>query len=70
VLWYCPDVRLVLGWTVMAIVSLVVLAGAIIGSAELFPDDDQYIAVAAVFGVILGIAGGLWLKDRIVGVKK
>lgn len=61
--------RHVLGWLVVAVVSLLSL-GLGIASVELVsPGNEQAYIGGALFGIIGGIAGGLWLKDLIVGVK-
>lgn len=61
--------RHVLGWFVVAIVSLLSLGLGIGSVALVSPDSEQAYIGAACTGIIGGIAGGLWLKDKIVGVK-
>ncbi len=66
---YHRGMRHVLGWLVVAVVSLVALALGIGSVALVAPGTEQAYIGGACFGIIGGIAGGLWLKDKIVGVK-
>ncbi len=61
--------RHVLGWLVVAVVSLLSLGLGIGSVALVSPDNEQAYIGGALLGIIGGIAGGLWLKDLIVGVK-
>jgi hypothetical protein len=52
---------------VVVLLSLATLSGAILLTAMLLKVPDQVVAGAAALALLLGIAGGLWLKNRIVG---
>ena len=58
--------KVVLGWFVVAVVSLVSLGLGIVAASLV--DDERIYVGGACMGIIAGIAGGLWIKDKIVGV--
>lgn len=62
-------VRVALGWSVVALVSLVSLAIGILAVSLVARGNEQAYVGAACGGIIAGIAGGLRLKDRIVRSK-